>query len=96
MTRSNSSSSRPPLALIAVSLAMMFGTFLLPAYGQEIDPTWYNPWPEASAQAKTSQGRASEAQAAKSQAQHPAKLKAVSTSETAKARVKKSAKQRPS
>lgn len=91
MTRSKSSSSHPRLALIAMSFVMMFGTFLVPAYGQEMDPTWYNPWPTPSAQTQTSQ-----AQAARSRDHHQAKLKTISTSQTAKARVKKSTKQRPS
>jgi len=28
-----------------LAIAMLFSTFLLPAYGQqEVDPTWYDPW----------------------------------------------------
>jgi len=91
MMQSKSSSPRKLLPFIALSFAMMFGTFLLPAYGQQdVDPTWFNPWaPPAPAVAQTAQP-----QAAKSQ-QHPAKLKSASTTQTAKVRGKKSAK-RPS
>ena len=91
--QSKSSCSRKPLALIAMSFAMMFGTFLLPAYGQqEVDPTWYNPWAPSAAAVQTSQP-----QAAKSEHQRrQAKVKSASTTQTAKARVKKNTKQKPS
>jgi len=76
-----------------MSVAMMFGTFLLPAYGQqEVSPDWFDPWAPPSAQvAQTSQG-----QTAKSQRQQQAKVKSDSTTRTAKVRVKKNTKQRPS
>lgn len=32
------------LAMITMLFAAMVTTLLLPAYGQEVDPTWYNPW----------------------------------------------------
>ena len=46
MTQSRVMTPRKALA----SIALLFGltvTTLLPAFGQEIDPTWYNPWPAA-------------------------------------------------
>lgn len=93
MTQSKSSRPRNLLSLIAMSAAMMFGTFLLPAYGQqEVSPDWFDPWAPSSAQvAQTSQGKA-----AKSQPQQQAKVKLVSATRTAKVRVKKNTKQRPS
>jgi hypothetical protein len=98
MTQSNSSprfsspnSSRPRKPLVFI--AMMFGTFLLPAYGQqEMDPTWYDPWAPATAQTAHS----AQPQAARSQHQEQAKLKPASTTRTAKARAAKSTKQKPS
>ena len=89
----NSSRPRKPLVFIAMSFAMMFGTFLLPAYGQqEMDPTWYDPWAPATAQTAHS----AQPQAARSQHQEQAKLKPASTTRTAKARAAKSTKQKPS
>jgi hypothetical protein len=87
-----SKSPRKLLALIAMSFGMMFGTFLLPAYGQqEVSPDWYNPWTPPSAQAsQTVQPRT-----AKREHPQQAKVKRVSTSESAKAHGKGSAK-RPS
>jgi hypothetical protein len=92
MMQSKSSTPRKHLALIAMSFAMMFGTFLLPAYGQqEVDPTWYNPWaPPAAAAAQTAQPPAAKSQ------HHQAKVKSVSTTQTAKVRTKKNTKSRPS
>lgn len=94
MVQSKSSRPRKTLALIAMSFAMMFGSFLLPAYGQqEVSPDWFDPWAAQSAQV----AQASQAPAAKSQSEkHQAKVKSASTSQTvAKARAKKS-KTRPS
>ena len=94
MTQSKSSRSRKLLSLIAMSSAMMFGTFLLPAYGQqEVSPDWFDPWaPPTTQVAQTSHG-----QAAKSQPQlHRAKVTSVSTTRTAKVHAKKNAKSRPS
>ena len=93
MTQSKSSRSRKLLSFTAMSLAMMFGTFLLPAYGQqEVSPEWFNPWAPPSTQvAQTSQG-----QAAKSQPQlRQAKVKSASATQTAKVHAKKNTKSRP-
>jgi hypothetical protein len=55
MTRSRVMTPRKALASIALLFGLMVTT-LLPAFGQEIDPTWYNPWPAANtAVAPTSQ-----------------------------------------
>jgi len=89
--QSKSSSPRRFLALFAMSSAMMLGTFLVPAYGQEMDPTWYDPWATSAPAAQNAQ-----AKAAKNHQGKEAKVKSASTSETAKVRVKKSTKQRPS
>lgn len=35
---------RKGLALMAMLFGSMVTTFQRPAYGQEFDPTWYNPW----------------------------------------------------
>ena len=78
------------LALIAISFGMMFGTFMLPAYGQECDPSWFNPW----AQSSSESAQASQAKAPKSQhSQNQAKAKSASaSSQSAKVRGKNSAK----
>lgn len=80
-------SPRKLLALIAMSFGMMFGTFLLPACGQECDPSWFDPWAPPSAATQAVQ-----ANAAKSHAQRQAKVKRVSTLQSAKARGKGNAK----
>lgn len=92
MMQSISSRSRKLLPFIAMSLAMMFGTFLLPAYGQqEVSPDWFDPWAPPTAQvAQTSQ-----VHAAKNQRKQ-AKAKPASAARTAKVRVTKNTKQRPS
>jgi hypothetical protein len=69
MTQSKSSRPSKNLALMAMSFAMLFGTFLLPAYGQECDPSWFNPWAQSSAEtAQSSQAKA--AKSGHSQDQH--------------------------
>ena len=86
-----SKSPRKLLALIAMSFGMMFGTFLLPAYGQECDPSWFDPWAPPSAATQAVQPNAAKSQ----HAQRRAKVKRVSTSQSAKVRGKGNAK-RPS
>jgi hypothetical protein len=92
MTQSKSSRSSKNLALLAMSFAMMFGTFLLPAYGQECDPSWFNPWAQSSAEgASGSQARAGKAghsQDQHSQEQAKAKSTSAASSQSAKARGK--------
>jgi len=44
MNGSKNFSSRRFLALIALLFGSMVTTMLRPAYGQECDPSWYNPW----------------------------------------------------
>lgn len=63
MTQSKSSSPRKNLALVAMSFAIMLGTFMVPAYGQECDPSWFNPWAQSTAEST----HASQAKAVKSQ-----------------------------
>lgn len=46
------------LAISATLFGVMVTTWLLPAYGQqEVDPTWYNPWPEPRVVVHSSQPR---------------------------------------
>jgi hypothetical protein len=78
--------------MIAMLYGAMVTALLLPAYGQEIDPTWYDPW----AAPNTAIVLTSQPQAAVGR--HRAALKSVSTVRTAgKLRAKRSAtRQRPS
>jgi len=90
MNGSKNFSSRRFLALIALLFGSMVTTMLRPAYGQECDPSWYNPWGAPGAAA---------AQSAQATApQHQRKVKVVSaTQRTAKVRGKRAAAQtRPS
>ncbi len=72
------------LAWIAALSGAMITTFSLSAFGQqEVDPTWYNPWPGSSAAVAQSAPQAA--------VQQHAKVKSVSTSKRiAKANGKRS------
>jgi hypothetical protein len=74
MNRSRAMKPRRFLAMITMLFAAMVTTLLLPAYGQEVDPTWYNPWAATS----TAVAHPSPKRAAVHQRQ--AKLRPVSTS----------------
>jgi hypothetical protein len=85
---------RRVMAHIALFLGTIFTTFLVPAYGQEADPTWYNPWaPAATAAVQTVQPK----QATQRHQKQQAKVKAASSSQRAgKARAKAATQARPS
>ena len=85
MKRSNFNSRRV-LAHIALLLSTILMTCLLPAYGQECDPTWYDPWasPNAAAVQKT-QPQAAEHRDQQHQAAAKAKVKSVSLTPSARA-----------
>jgi hypothetical protein len=76
MKGSKSLNFRRVLALAALLFGSTVTMLQLPAYGQECDQTWYNPWAESSATAT---------QPAQPQAghKHQAKVKAVSASQRA-------------
>lgn len=44
MKRSKGMTRGKGLALMAMLYGAMLTIMLLPAYGQEVDPTWYDPW----------------------------------------------------
>ena len=44
MSRSKGMTRGRGLAMMAMLFGAMVAALLLPAYGQEVDPTWYNPW----------------------------------------------------
>ena len=77
MNGSRNFSSRRFLALIALLFGSMVTTMLRPAYGQECDPSWYNPWGAPGAAAAQS------AQPQTAAHKRQAKVKAVSSTQRA-------------
>lgn len=77
MNRSRDIKRRKGLAMTAMLFAAMVVPLLLPAYGQEVDPTWYDPW----AAPQTVAVHASQPQVARHQ--HRPALKPVSTAPSA-------------
>ena len=92
MNRAKNFRVRRAMAIMVVLLGSMFATLARPAYGQECDPSWYNPW----AGSDTAAVHATQKPAA--DAKHQRKVKTFSaTQRAAKAHVKRVASQtRPS
>jgi hypothetical protein len=92
MNRSKDFRLRRAMALIVMLFGSMVAMLARPAYGQECDPTWYDPWAAPNTAAVHSTQPQTEV------ATHPRKVKAVSSTQRAtKAHVKRVASQtRPS
>lgn len=77
MNRSKGMTRGKGLAMMAMLFGAMVTALLLPAYGQEVDPTWYNPW----AAPNTAVVHSAQPQAAMQR--HHATIKHVSTAPSA-------------